>query len=147
MRNNKTHILPHNISMKYFINEYKYNEYEYKYLTARYTHKPRHLRSNNNRQCEQSRFREHNGRILNHRGNLQVVCIAWEKRKKTIARRTARWATSKVSRGRIQPYIGVDTAPRSRSNAQSNTLLGNTCKKEISLYHTKISLSQIRIQK
>lgn len=45
----------------------------------------------------------------------------WKQKKKTekrtITRRTARWATSKLSRGRIQPYIGVDTVPRSRQCA------------------------------
>lgn len=56
----------------------------------------------------------------------------WKQKKKTekrtITRRTARWATSKLSRGRIQPYIGVDTVPRSyRGNAQSNAPLGATC--------------------
>jgi len=55
----------------------------------------------------------------------------WTKKtkKRTITCQAARWAASKVSRGRIQPYIGVDMVPRSRSNAQSNAPLGNAERK------------------
>lgn len=112
-----------------------------KHLTARYTHEPRHLRSNNDRQHEQPRLCKHNGDEFSwvagvRRGDPHTRAVVrvprWKQKKKTekrtITRRTARWATSKLSRGRIQPYIGVDTVPRSyRGNAQSNALLGATC--------------------
>jgi len=112
-----------------------------KYLTTRYIrhYEPRHLRSNNNQQYEQSRLCEHNeefswiaGRGMDDLHTRAVVrVLRWKQKKKmkkrTITRRTARWATSKLSRGRIQPYIGVDTVPRSCGNAQSNAPLGGTC--------------------